>query len=126
MLSWCRHQTLAGRFTEPMRLVGLPAKFSEQAKYDREKGYHPIRITFEAQNDPRDKELTEFWPENRIPVGFWDENDLDAEGKYNHELYEVDQVNPMVVHTSDSDNSENSDPEIEEVPDHIDGPLMDF
>ena len=107
-----------------MVLVGLPASFSEQARFDREKGFHPIRISFEDKRKSFDKNLLENWPDYRIPVGFDEEEDLDAEGKYNHELFQA----ANLIEVKSSDSSESSSPETadEEVPDYEDGPLMDF
>lgn len=106
-----------------MVLVGLPAKFSEQAKFDREKGYHPIRITFEDKNQNFRKNNIEDWPSDRVPVGFSDEDDLDAEGKYNHELYQ----NRNIIHIASSSSEDSSQSsEDEDAPNYEDGPLMDF
>ena len=107
-----------------MLLIGLPASFSEQAKFDRAKGFHPIRITFQSNSDDKTKELVEYWPEGRIPVGFSDDDDLDAEGKYNHELFEA--TNPIEIESSSSEESDSVESEIEEVPDYEDGPLLEF
>ena len=107
-----------------MVLVGLPSKFSEQAKFDREKGLHPIRITFETSSNDFDKTLLNYWPENRVPKSFSEEEDLDAEGKYNHELFEA--VNLIEIDSSSS-SGESSLSSVEiEVSDYEDGPLMDF
>ena len=123
MFQWCRHQTLQGRFVEPMILVGLPSTFSEQAKFDRQKGFLPIRISFEAKNQSKKKELYEDWPENRVPIGFSEEEDINAEGKYNYEIFQA--ANLMEVDSTDSDDS-SPESAPEEVPDYGDGPLIEF
>ena len=106
-----------------MILTGLPGRFSEQAKFDRQKGFCPIRITFKSKAD-KEEDLLKHWPENRIPEGFAEDEDLDADGKYNHEMYEA--MNPIEIDSSSSSDSDSSDSEIEEVPDFEDGPLMEF
>ena len=122
LLQWCKHQTLQGRFVDPMILVGLPSSFSEQAKFDREKGFHPIRITFQAEGEDNDN-LLKNWPDYRIPKGFSDEEDLDAEGKYNHELYQAQNLIKIDSSSSEISSVESED---EEVDDYVDGPLMEF
>ena len=76
-----------GRLPYPLKLEGLPANFSEQAKFDREKGFTPVRITFISEED--EMELFRYWPENRIPTDYKDPDDISAEGKYNPELFEA-------------------------------------
>ena len=108
-----------------MILIGLPSKYSEQAKFDREKGFHPMRITYKTSPDDDKEELIKHWPGNRVPEGFEDEEDIDAEGKYNHEVYE--NLNPVEVKSSDSsETSSSSESDMEEVPDYSDSPLAEF
>ena len=107
-----------------MVLVGLPAAYSEQARFDREKGYHPIRISFEDKGMNFSKNLLENWPDYRVPIGFSDEEDLDAEGKYNHELYQ--EANLIEIKSSDSSDTQSAESENDSVSDFEDGPLMDF
>ena len=105
-----------------MKLESLPAEFSEQAKFDREKGFIPVRITFLTEKD--NDGLYRYWPENRIPVDYKDQDDVDAEGKYNPELFEHP-ISPIVV--ADSDDSSDSMPSLEVInPDQDDTPLIEF
>ena len=104
-----------------MKLEGLPADFSEVAKFDREKGYTPVRVTFISEEDQM--ELFRFWPEGRIPSDYKETEDIDAEGKYNPEIFEatnspinLDEPSESPVRDTDSD----------DVPDFIDGPLIEF
>ena len=99
----------------------MPGDFSEQAKFDREKGLTPVRLTFLAENETT--ELFRNWPEIRIPIDYKTEIDIDAGGKYNPELFETGD-SPIML--DDLEENTLSETESDGVPDYSDGPLLEF
>ena len=121
LFRWFEFQVSQRRLSYPLKLEGLPAEFSEQAKFDREKGFTPVRITFISGKD--EEELFRDWPEARTPIDYKEEDDINAEGKYNPELYEAE-TSPITL--NGSGDILNIDSDSDDVPDYSDGPLIEF
>ena len=114
-------QVVQRRLPYPLMLESLPADFSEQAKFDREQGFIPVRITFLTETE--NEELFRNWPENRVPASYHEQDDVDAEGKYNPELYEA-AISPILLDDTDERSTQDSDPGEDET--HNDSPLLEF
>ena len=53
---------------EPIKFFALPEGFSLEAKNDRSQKTIPVRVSYICNKDPIN--LTDNWPDNRIPTGF--------------------------------------------------------
>ena len=56
---------------DPITLVALPEEFSLEAKNDRSKNIIPVRVTYTCNKDVTN--LTENWPDYRVPTGYSEE-----------------------------------------------------